>query len=88
MSTDKLLAALKEKKLVFGTDKTLQMLKNNEAELVFLSSNCPQDVQEKVNYLARISNVLVTVLTQTNEELGAFCKKPFSISVASIRKEK
>lgn len=88
MSTDKLLKALKENKIIIGTDKSLQLLLTGDIDEVYLASNCPPSVRSKIKSLAESSKVSVTELAQTSEEIGALCKKPFSIAVVSTKKSK
>jgi len=81
MSLDILKKALKEKEIVFGVDRTIKKLKRGKCEKVFLSSNCPEDLKEDVDYYSKLTKTEVVSLNQPNDELGMMCKKPFSISV-------
>jgi len=73
--------AIKKGKIIVGTDSTLKALKNSEAKEVFLSVNCPDDLKNQIKRYCEISGAKLNELDQTNEELGATCKKPFSINV-------
>jgi len=79
---------LKEKKLVIGTNRTIKGLKLGSFEKVFLSSNCPPDIAGSVNYYSKIGKITVIKLKYSNEELGVVCKRPFSISIMGLLKEK
>ncbi len=79
MSLKKLRDALKEGKLFVGTGVTIKALKKGKVKEVFVSKNCLSPVKEEVKRLAEISKAEYTELELTNEELGATCKKPFSI---------
>ena len=81
MSLADLKKAVKEEKLVFGTDRTLKMIREGKAKKVFISSNCPKQVREDIKHYATIAGMEVNELKEPNEELGIICKKPFSISV-------
>mgnify|MGYP001566018642 CR=1 FL=1 len=81
MSLADLKKAVKEEKLVFGTDRTLKMIRKGKAKKVFISSNCSKQVREDIKHYASISGIEVIKLKEPNEELGIICKKPFSISV-------
>ncbi len=81
MSLDNLKKAIKEKKLTIGTEKTIKALKKGEAKEVFISKNCPELLRKQVKNYAEISNIPVTELKESNEEIGAICKKPFSINL-------
>lgn len=75
--------AIKEEKLVIGTDRTLKMLKNEKLKKVFIVSNCSEDVKNEIKKYVEIAKIEVVELKIDNIELGAMCKKPFAISVLS-----
>lgn len=84
-----LVDALKEKRLMFGEKeigKSL-LLSSKDISEVFLSANCDNELRNKIKSLAGISNVKVTELSHTAEEIGAACKKTFAITVSAIKKE-
>lgn len=78
--------ALKKKKIIIGKDRTLKLLKNDKLSKVFISNNCEEKTKEDIEHYAKINKVNVVKLNMTNEEVGAFCKKPFSISVLGLEK--
>lgn len=74
--------ALKQKnKVIIGTEKTLKLLKKGQLTSIYLSSNCPSHVKQDVEHYAKLHEIKVIMLKQSNEELGVMCKKPFSISI-------
>ena len=73
--------AVKEQKLIIGTKESMKAIKNGKAKEVFLSKNVPDDVREEVKKYAEIEGIKVNELDKDNVELGALCKKPFSIGV-------
>ncbi|MBW2966805.1 50S ribosomal protein L30e [Candidatus Woesearchaeota archaeon] len=77
---------VKEGKVIIGTSRTIKALKLGKAEKVFLTSNCPDDVKEDIEYYGKLSKVKVVKLRQPSNELGVICKKPFSISVLCFQK--
>ncbi len=81
MSLNDLKKAVKEENLVFGTERTLKMIRNRKAKKVFLSSNCDEKVREDIKRYCKLSGVEIDELKENNEEVGIICKKPFSISV-------
>lgn len=85
-SLEEIKKILKTNKLVIGSDRTLKNLKKGDVSKVFLSSNCAHNLEKDIKGYCRISKTDVAVLDKTNEELGVICKKPFSISVLSIKK--
>lgn len=81
MSLDNLKKAIKEKKLIIGTERTISALKRGEAKEVFVSKNCPELLRKEIKNYAEISNISVNELKESNEEMGTICKKPFSINL-------
>lgn len=79
---------LKSKSVIMGTGRTIKDLKKGNIDKVFLSSNCPESVEKDLNYYASLSKTDVVKLQYPNDELGVICKKPFSISVLSLLKQK
>jgi len=78
---DDLNKALKEGKLIFGTERTMKMIKSGKAHKIFLASNCDENVKEDIMHYSKITKIEVEQLEIPNEEIGMMCKKPFSISV-------
>ena len=82
--TDIIKVLKSKKKLAFGRAKIEKLLQTGKLDEIFLAANFP-DVNEIKN-LAGLSKTPVTVLKQTNDEMGALCKKPFSISIIGLIK--
>ena len=81
MSLDNLTKALKEGKVVFGTERTLKMMKNGKIKEVVICSNCKEEVENEINHNAEALGIKVIKAKENNEELGVLCKKPFAVSV-------
>lgn len=81
---EELKEALKEKKLIIGTERTLKNLKMNNLKKVYIASNCKQEVKEDIEHYCKLYSIPLVKLKENNEELGIICKKPFSISVLSF----
>ena|SRR3989338_5970839 len=77
---------LKTKKLVIGTERTIKNIRLGKTDTVYLSANCPEKVEEDINYYKKMSDFKVIKLEHPNDEIGAVCKKPFLISVLSVLK--
>lgn len=77
---------LKSKNLIIGTQRTVKYLKLGKLSRVYISSNCPIEVKNDLAYYGELSETPILELEQTNEELGAICKKSFFISVLSVLK--
>ncbi|RMF56098.1 hypothetical protein D6745_00290 [Candidatus Woesearchaeota archaeon] len=77
---------LKTNKLVLGSKETLKCLRASALEKVFLAANCRQDVSEEISHLAKLSETDVVKMRHIDQEMGALCKKPYSISVIGVKK--
>jgi ribosomal protein L30E len=75
---------LQDGKAVVGADRVLKLLKTGHLHKIFLARNCQEKVREDVLYYAKIAHVQIVELTQSNEELGVFCKKNFFVSVVGV----
>lgn len=78
--------AIKNNKLIIGTKRTVKALKKDELSAIYLASNCPEVLEEDINYFASFDSVPVEKMTVTCDELGVLCKKPFLVSVVGILK--
>ena len=77
--------AIVEKKLVVGADRSVKLILSKKAKLVAYSNNCP--IKEKINKNAARNKIEVYEFPESNVELGELCKKPFRVSVVSIKGE-
>ncbi|MBT3940501.1 hypothetical protein HOD83_01915 [Candidatus Woesearchaeota archaeon] len=73
-----------KKKLVFGKAETLRILKEGKLAEVFLTTNLND--KESYKRLAALTDTKVNVIKQTNDELGALCRKPYAISIIGLKK--
>lgn len=71
------------KNKILGVNETMAALRRGTLSEVLIAKNYPA---EELKRLASISGAKVTLLKQTNEEIGITLKKPFSISVIGIKK--
>lgn len=85
-SIDDIKKALEKDKAVIGTAEVVKGLKTGTIAKVFISENAPKEVKEELDQYAKLAEAEVVQLEQPNDELGAICKKPFSISVLGIAK--
>ena len=72
------------KKLVFGSERNLKLLKNDRLKRVYMASNCKDDVKKNIRHYG--NDVEIVELNTANIEVGVVCKKPFSISVIGLIK--
>ena len=77
---------LKTDKLIIGTDRVIKGLRKGELTTVYLSSNCPDSVRKEIDHYSKLTEAKVEELKEPNDELGAVCKKPFSISLLGVLK--
>ncbi|MAG38858.1 hypothetical protein CMO90_02110 [Candidatus Woesearchaeota archaeon] len=77
---------LDNKKLLIGADRVLKNMRINKIEKVFVSSNCRDDILNDIKHFASINDASVEELTIPNDEMGAICKKTFSVSVIGLLK--
>lgn len=78
---------VEEGKAIIGAEKTLKEIRNGKISKVFLTSNCSEEIANEIKSLKEIGKFEIEELKETNEELAAMCKKPFKISILSIKKE-
>jgi ribosomal protein L30E len=81
-----ILGAEKDKKTLYGTDRTIKALKRGELKEIVISSNCPEKTVEVIHNLASMSKTKVSKSKQDSVELGAACKKTFSVTVIGLLK--
>ena len=80
-----LVSVVKTGKVSFGANEALQNAKTGKAKMIVLSSNCPKDIKEQVEYYGKISKVPVMTYKGTSIDLATVCNKLFIISALSIR---
>lgn len=79
MSLQKLKEIIKEKDVVYGSERTIKNLKLGKTKIVFLASNCPHDVRETI----KDYSVEVIELEEPSDELALICKRAHSVIVIS-----
>jgi ribosomal protein L30E len=72
------------KKIVIGKQETIKQLRLGTLAEVLVAANF--DDKETIQKLAKLTGTQVKVLSQKNDELGALCKKPFSIAIIGLKK--
>ena len=81
MTLENLKKALKEEKVIFGTERTMKMMKNGKVKEVIIAINCKEEVEKELNHNAEALGIKVIKSKENSEELGVLCKKPFAVSV-------
>ncbi len=77
----------KQGRLVFGVRQTMQMVREGTVEMVYLASNCPEDVRTEVEHYGELSGIPVKLLKMPSDELGVLCRRQHTILVLGLRKE-
>ncbi|MEM3374615.1 MAG: ribosomal L7Ae/L30e/S12e/Gadd45 family protein [Candidatus Woesearchaeota archaeon] len=75
-----------KKNLIFGSDRVLKLIRQGKIEKVYFSSNTPENIKKDIEYYAKLSKIKTVYLNLPNDELGVFCKKPFSVAVIGLQK--
>jgi len=84
---DEIKKLMNEEKCIIGAEQTLKNLKLGKLSKVFVTSNCQDTMKDDITYYAELSGTEVVMLDIPNDELGTICRKPFSISLLSVKKE-
>ncbi len=71
--------------VVFGSDRALKGLQDNEAKMIILASNCPESIYEDIVENINSSDALIYEYEGTNSELGENLGKPFSVATIMIK---
>lgn len=75
------------KRLIIGADRTMKGLRSGKLLRVYLASNVSEPAKRDIEYYCGLAGVELVLLDKSNEDLGAFCKKPYKIAVLSITKQ-
>ena len=77
---------LKEGNVIIGAEETIKSLRAGKINKIYLTLNCSEIIKEEIKNFSSINNVKIVQLKIPGSELGAICKKPFSISVLGVAK--
>lgn len=75
---------LQNEKGIVGSKETLKNLKLGRVQKVFITANAPTSVKEEIMGFSKFAEIVM--LDIDNEEFGTVCKRPYPISVLSIKK--
>ena len=75
-----------EKNLIIGEKNTLKALRAGKLIKIFVSNDCAPSMKSRIERYASLSQVEVSTLVQSAEQVGVLCKKPFSIAVLGLEK--
>ena len=77
--------AVKTGKVFFGMNSTLHDAIMGKAKIIILSSNCPMNIREDIEYVCKLSNIPFLIYKGSSIDLANICGKPFIVSALSIR---
>lgn len=80
--------AVESNRIVLGTESAANKLKLGKLEAVVVASNCPENVRNDLEHNAKVSGTKVLSFDGKSSDLGALCRKPFTVIVAGITKSK
>ncbi len=75
---------LKKNKYVFGKKEAMRELLKGNAKVVIISSDCPKEVREDIEYYTKIANVELLIYPGSAYELAELCGRPHPIAVISV----
>lgn len=75
---------LRTGKVIFGSKKTIKMVKAGKVKLVIIASTLRQDLKDDIKTFAKISNIPVYEYGGSGHDLGTLCGKPFIISTIGV----
>ncbi|MEM2619284.1 MAG: 50S ribosomal protein L30e [Candidatus Hadarchaeales archaeon] len=67
-----------------GSRQTLKLLKLGRGKLVLVSSNCPQELKERVEHYCKLAGIKLYSYPGTGIELGVVMGKPYPVSLATV----
>ncbi|RLG18240.1 50S ribosomal protein L30e [Nanoarchaeota archaeon] len=82
----KLEEAVNKGKVIFGKREVEKALRRGEVEEVIVARNCPAELREEIESLAKDFKIKVREFPGDNEELGIKCKRQHLISIVAIVK--
>lgn len=62
----------------------LKELKRGRAKISIVSSNCPDNVREKISQYSKLLNIPLITHPKNSIDLGILCGKPFPVSAIVI----
>ena len=71
-------------KTIVGYRKVIDVLLNDSANAILLSSNCPPKYKERVTYYSQLADTACVITDFDSLELGSLCGKPYPISAMAV----
>lgn len=70
--------------VIVGSRQTLKLLKLGKGKLVLISSNCPQEVRERVEHYCKLAGIKLYSYPGSGVDLGVVMGKPYPVSLAIV----
>ena len=67
-----------------GSKIALREMRRGRAKMAIISSNCPDEITERVENYGRLANIPVLRHPKDSIDLGVLCGKPFPVSAIVI----
>jgi large subunit ribosomal protein L30e len=71
-------------KVYLGSKMALREMRRGRAKMVIISSNCPEEIREKVESYGKLASIRVITHPKDSLDLGVLCGKPFPVSAIVI----
>ncbi len=84
---EELKAAVAKGSVLFGSRSVMKALKLKNPKMIFVASNCIENVKNDISASAKISGVKVENFAGTGKQLGIFCGKPFAVASLAVLEE-
>jgi len=78
--------ALKEKKLIIGSESVLRNIKSVSVSYVIYPINCREDVLKELKYYSKNFGLDIRKFKGNSRQLGELCGKPFNVMLLGIKK--
>ncbi|ARM75836.1 50S ribosomal protein L30e [Acidianus manzaensis] len=75
---------LKSGKIIFGSRKTIKLLKNGKLKMVVIASTLKSTLRQDIIYYSKISGIPVYEYPGSGWDLGKLAGKPFLISTIGV----
>lgn len=75
---------MKSGKVILGYKEAVKSLRRGKAQMILVSSNCPQLRKSEIEYLSMLAKVTVHHYSGDNTALGTACGKFFNCSILAV----
>ncbi|MFT4309032.1 MAG: ribosomal L7Ae/L30e/S12e/Gadd45 family protein [Candidatus Woesearchaeota archaeon] len=79
--------AHKKGAIVIGNESTMNAIRNDKLEYVFIARNAPKNMIEDIMHNAEIMGVKASQVSANSEDLGIACRKQFRVTMVGVLKK-